>query len=84
MGGMYRRRCVMLGNYIVEANSTVRGAAAEFGVSKSMVHKDVTTKLRHIDPALAARVRLVLEQNKAERHIRGGLATHNKYKGAQL
>lgn len=81
---MYRRRCVMLGNYILEANSTVRGAAAEFGVSKSTVHKDVTTKLRHIDPALAARVRLVLEQNKAERHIRGGLATHNKYKGAQL
>ena len=72
-------RAQMLGNYISENKSTVREAAKEFHISKSTVHKDVTGKLRDTDPELFDRVRRVLETNKAERHLRGGLATKRKY-----
>ena len=73
------KRAVMLAYYIIENNTTVRAAAKNFGFSKSGVHKDVTTRLTDIDPLLAADVKSVLEKNKAERHIRGGLATKLKY-----
>lgn len=73
------RRACMLACYIIEHNTTVRAAAKKFGFSKSGVHKDVTTRLADIDPLLAASVKEVLEKNKAERHIRGGLATKMKY-----
>lgn len=69
----------MLAWYIIENKATVRAAAKKFGFSKSAVHKDVTTRLMDIDPILASRVKEVLETNKAERHIRGGLATKLKY-----
>lgn len=69
----------MLACYIIENNTTVRAAAKKFGFSKSGVHKDVTTRLSDIDPLLALQVKAVLEKNKAERHIRGGLATKLKY-----
>lgn len=75
-------RARKLAAYIIENESTVRAAAQKFGVSKSTVHKDLTERLRRIDRSLWAQVRLVLEQNKAERHIRGGLATRKKYKGS--
>ena len=74
-------RVLNIGEFIVSNNATVRQAAKEFGVSKSTVHKDLTERLRRIDPVLFEQVRVVLEQNKAERHIRGGLATKRKYKG---
>ena len=67
--------------YIVENRSTVRAAAKRFGISKSTVHKDVTERLAEMDPRLCSQVRALLEQNKAERHIRGGMATRRKYKG---
>ena len=72
-------RACLLGKYIAETGSTVRRAAQVFAISKSTVHKDVTVKLRREDRALYARVREVLEKNKAERHIRGGLATREKF-----
>ena len=67
--------------YIIENRATVRAAAAKFGVSKSTVHKDLTERLRRVDPGLFAQVRQLLDWNKAQRHIRGGLATRRKYKG---
>lgn len=73
------KRANMLACYIIEHNSTVRAAAKKFGYSKSSVHKDITTRLNDIDPLLAAQVKIVLDKNKAERHIRGGIATKNKY-----
>ena len=72
-------RAVRLGEYIVENDSTVRGAAKYFGISKSTVHKDVTVFLPEVNRSLADDVKVVLERNKAERHIRGGLATKEKY-----
>ncbi len=72
-------RAVRLAEYIIEKNATVRAAAKRFGVSKSTVHKDVTQRLRQINPGLCAEVRNVLEVNKATRHIRGGEATRRKY-----
>ena len=72
-------RCVMLGNYIVAKSATVRQTAAEFGVSKSTVHKDVTEILKRVDVDLYMRVKQILEQNKQERHLRGGEATKRKY-----
>lgn len=72
-------RVLVIGTYIVESNATVRQTAKKFGVSKSTVHKDVSERLEHINPSLAAEVRKVLDVNKAERHIRGGLATREKY-----
>ena len=70
----------MLGEYIIESKATVRKAAKKFGVSKSTVHKDVSERLKYIDPKLYKEVKTVLEINKAQRHIRGGIATRNKYK----
>lgn len=66
--------------YMIEHGATVRDAAEVFKISKSTVHKDVSERLLRLNPPLAARVRLVLDQNKAERHIRGGQATYRKYK----
>ncbi|HAN21886.1 MAG: stage III sporulation protein D [Clostridiales bacterium GWF2_36_10] len=74
------KRATDLGIYMVEHNSTVRSTARHFGISKSTVHKDVTQRLKQLDPALYAEVSIVLEQNKNERHIRGGQATRLKYK----
>ena len=65
--------------YIIENNSTVRQAAKQYGISKSTVHKDCTERLLQINPVLAAETRKVLDVNKSERHIRGGLATREKY-----
>lgn len=79
MIGNVEKRCIELGHYIVETNSTVRQAAAVFGVSKSTVHNDVTKRLAVINPLLCSEVKEILEQNKAERHIRGGNATKEKY-----
>lgn len=75
------RRSILLGEYIIETGATVRAAAKVFGVSKSTVHKDVTERLCRDDPALYKQVKRVLEKNKSERHIRGGMATRRKYKG---
>ncbi len=76
----YEERAVNLGRYIADSKSTVRNAAKKFGVSKSTVHTDITVRLRRIDPALFHEVRKVLDVNKEERHIRGGIATREKYK----
>ncbi len=73
-------RAVELGVYIVENRSTVRATAKQFGISKSTVHMDVATRLRELNPQLYHMVREVLEVNKAQRHIRGGIATKEKYK----
>ena len=72
-------RAINIANFIIESNATVRQTAREFGVSKSTVHKDCVERLVMINPALATQVRKVLNANKAERHIRGGLATKEKY-----
>ena len=74
-------RAVEIANYIVENNTTVRQAAKRFGISKSTVHKDITDadRLLRIDPDLAAQTRKILDVNKSERHIRGGLAPKEKY-----
>ena len=69
-----------LGMYIIEYETTVRAAAKRFGVSKSTVHKDVTERLKYLDLPLYRKVKVVLDRNKAERHIRGGMATREKYK----
>ncbi len=80
MKGVVEERAVVLGEYIIENNATVRAAAQKFHISKSTVHKDVSCRLRTLDPGLYGRVREVLELNKAERHIRGGMATKEKYR----
>ena len=72
-------RAAAIANYIIEDNETVRQTAKKFGVSKSTVHKDVTDRLLQINPVLAVSARKVLDQNKSERHIRGGMATREKY-----
>ena len=72
-------RAVKLAHYIIDSKDTVRGAAKKFGVSKSTVHKDVSERLLKINPILAHEVREILDENKAERHIRGGMATKLKY-----
>lgn len=68
-----------LAHYIIDSKDTVRGAAKKYGVSKSTVHKDVSERLLKINPGLASEVRAILNENKAERHIRGGMATKLKY-----
>jgi putative DeoR family transcriptional regulator (stage III sporulation protein D) len=78
--GIVEERAVELGEYIVEHKTTVRAAAGKFGVSKSTVHKDVAQRLKYIDPQLYRKVKVVLDYNKAQRHIRGGIATRMKYK----
>lgn len=78
------QRAVEIATYIIETNATVRQAAKYFGVSKSTVHKDCTERLEEIRPSLAKEVRKVLDVNKSERHIRGGMATKEKYKKESL
>ncbi len=72
-------RSIELAQYIISSKDTVRGTAKKFGISKSTVHKDVSERLKKINPNLAKKVRVVLDENKAERHIRGGMATKRKY-----
>lgn len=79
MKGLVEERAVELAEYIVKNRSTVRAAAKKFGVSKSTVHMDITQRLRRLNPTLYYEVREVLDINKAERHIRGGMATKEKY-----
>lgn len=74
-------RASNLALYIIENKTTVRGAASKFGVSKSTVHKDLSERLPAFNRSLYLQVKEILEQNKAERHIRGGIATRRKYKG---
>ena len=73
------RRAEEVAHYIVKSNATVRETAKRFGISKSTVHKDITERLLKINPVLAGEARKVLEINKSERHIRGGMATRAKY-----
>ena len=77
---MEERACE-LAVYMIETGATVRSTAKHYHISKSTVHKDISQRLEHYNPALYAQVREILEQNKRERHIRGGLATRKKYKG---
>lgn len=79
MKGLPEERAVAAAEYIIENKATVRSAARRFGVSKSTVHKDVSERLSRISPPLFAEVKVVLEQNKRERHLRGGEATKQKY-----
>lgn len=72
-------RAIGIANYIIDNNATVRQTAKAYGVSKSTVHKDVTERLMQVNPTLAQEARKVLDLNKSERHIRGGLATKEKY-----
>ena len=76
------QRAWELAVYMIENRATVRAAARQFGVSKSTVHKDLTTRLPSLSASLYQQVRSLLDQNRAERHIRGGMATRRKYKGA--
>lgn len=75
-------RAIVVAKYILEKNTTVRQTAKTFGVSKSTIHKDVTERLEEINPSLAREVKMVLEKNKLERHIRGGMATKLKYENS--
>lgn len=75
-----KERCIVLGTYLVETNTTVRAVAQKFNVSKSTVHKDVTQTLKKVNPSLYDDVKRILDKNKQERHLRGGEATRQKYK----
>ena len=75
------QRACDIAAYLIAEKGTVRAAAKRFGISKSTVHKDMTERLEEINPGLDAQVREILDVNKAERHIRGGMATRKKYKG---
>ena len=79
MKGLPEERAARLAEYIIEHGATVRAAAKEFGVSKSTVHKDVSQRLKKLSPSLFEQAERVLQQNKLERHIRGGEATRKKY-----
>lgn len=79
MKAYIEERAIEAARYIISSNATVRETAKKFGISKSTVHKDVTERLEKINPKLAFEARKVLELNKAERHLRGGLATKEKY-----
>ena len=79
--GEVKGRCLRIAEYILQTKATVRQAAAVFGVSKSTVHKDMTERLEGYYPALKEPVRQILQENKAQRHLRGGEATKRKYKG---
>lgn len=81
MKGAVEERAVELGEFILQNKATVRAAARKFHISKSTVHKDVAERLQTVNPQLYGEVRHVLEVNKAQRHIRGGMATRRKYKG---
>jgi putative DeoR family transcriptional regulator (stage III sporulation protein D) len=82
--GYIEERAVELARYIIEKRATVRAAAKKFGISKSTVHKDVTERLMKIKPEMADDVKAILDENKAERHIRGGEATKAKYQGGNI
>ena len=73
-------RTIELANYIIENKTTVRATAKKFGISKSTVHKDITERLKKINKSLANEVRKILDENKSERHLRGGMATKKKYR----
>ena len=75
-------RACELAVYMIDTGATVRAAARHYGISKSTVHKDLTQRLQQCNPLLYAQVRKILDLNKQERHIRGGMATRKKYKGA--
>ena len=79
MKGLPEERAIVFAHYIIDQDATVRAAAKAFHISKSTVHKDVTDRLRKLNPALYAQVKAVLDRNKQERHIRGGIATRRKY-----
>ena len=79
MKNYIEERAVGIAKYIIHENATVRQAAKQFGISKSTAHKDCVERLQYINPSLAKEVRKVLDVNKSERHIRGGLATREKY-----
>ena len=79
MKGNIEERACRLASYIIENGATVRTAAQKFGISKSTVHKDVTERLKTLNPTLAAQAKAVLDANKQDRHIRGGQATREKY-----
>ena len=81
MKGFVEQRAVELGEYIIQSKATVRKTAKKFGISKSTVHKDVSERLKKVNPQLYREVKSVLEINKAQRQIRGGMATRRKYKG---
>ncbi len=74
-----KERCEVLASYLIENKATVRGVAHVFSISKSTVHKDITERLEHINPALYQEVKVILDVNKSERHLRGGEATRQKY-----
>lgn len=80
MKGLPEERAISLAQYIIEHQATVRQAAARFEISKSTVHKDITTRLKKLNGVLYAQVQEVLNTNKSERHIRGGMATREKYR----
>lgn len=84
MKGLPEERAVVLAQYIIEQNATVRQAAKRFAVSKSTVHKDVAIRLKQFSPQLYEQVKQVLEHNKQERHIRGGMATKEKYEHIRM
>jgi len=79
--GNIEERAVELAQYIIENRATVRAAAGKFGISKSTVHKDLSERLPRLNRALYIQAKAILDENKAERHIRGGIATRRKYKG---
>lgn len=83
MKGAVEERAVELGEYILENKATVRAAAKKFHISKSTVHKDVSDRLQSVNPMLYTEVRQILDINKAQRHIRGGIATREKYRHAE-
>jgi len=80
-GNMEERAC-NLAVYMIENRATVRAAASKFGISKSTVHKDLQDRLPQFNRSLYLQVKAILDENKAQRHIRGGMATRKKYKGA--
>lgn len=84
MKGLPEERAISLAKYMIEEGATVRQAALKFGVSKSTVHKDITTRLKGLNAVLYEQVQAVLCKNKNERHIRGGLATREKYRAAHV
>lgn len=84
MNDLVQERAKQLGLYIIETKATVRAAAKKFGISKSTVHTDVSKRLKYIDFAVYEKVRDVLDENKAQRHIRGGIATKEKYSAMKM
>ena len=80
MNQLVENRAIEIGKFIAKNQSTVRKTAKNFGISKSTVHKDISERLKKINPSLYLKVKKIMESNKAVRHIRGGIATKNKFK----